>query len=158
MKLLNEVNAIFVKFYSIEFPGYKMTALPGLKKGISGSAIVGYNIGISNAISEEKKKASVEVIKYLTSKEIQKKYVLSGDTISGITSLFHDEDVCSILNCEAYSNIQPLVRKVDPYPFDIIKYNKKYVKYVYDNLFKDITISETLKNIDDITKIYTRYH
>jgi len=82
MKILNEVNAIFVKFYSMKFPNFKMTILPGIKKGISGTSVVGYNIGIADAISEERKKASLEVLKFITSKDIQKKYTITGEIVS----------------------------------------------------------------------------
>jgi len=149
-----EQKAIFVKFYSIPFPNYKMTIIPGIKKGISGSFIVGYNIGISDAITEERKKASLEVVKYLTSKEIQKKYVVLGESISGINSLYYDEEVCAIVNCEAYKNVQPVVRKIDTYPFDNLEYDKKFTNFVYGYLFENKSISETIKGIEDITKIY----
>jgi len=154
MKILNEVNAIFVKFYSMKFPNFKMTILPGIKKGISGTSVVGYNIGIADAISEERKKASLEVLKFITSKDIQKKYTITGEIVSGIPSLYYDNDVCDIVDCAAYKNIQPVVRKKDTYPFDNLEYNKKYTKFVYDYLYENKTISETLKSIEDITKIY----
>jgi len=51
---------------------YKKSILPGNIEGISGSTIGGYNIGINNKISNNRKEKAIEVFKYITSWDIQK--------------------------------------------------------------------------------------
>ena len=81
---------MFVKFYLFSSPliekiksnSYVVSPLPGVKEGISGSIVTGYNVGVNNYISEERKKASIEVINYMASKNFQKKYVKNDIIIS----------------------------------------------------------------------------
>lgn len=86
---LNNGKALFLKFWYLYHPSnYKATALPGNKKGVSGSIVIGNNIGISRYISEESKRASIEVLKFFLSKETQKEYIIKNYLFSGIESLY----------------------------------------------------------------------
>ena len=92
----------------------------------------------------------------MTSREFQKKEVLKGLIISGMTSLYDEDEVCSNINgCELYKEVQPIakpVNKTDNY----IEYSGKFTHYFYDYLFgnKNETAESVLRKIDDITKIY----
>jgi len=62
---------------SLRFPYYK-SILPGIKQGISGFFIDGNNIGIIKNISEDKKEAALELLKFFISKEYQIKICNEG--------------------------------------------------------------------------------
>jgi len=131
-----------------------MSALPGMKEGISGSILSGTNIGIIKNISEDRKEAALEVLKYFTSKEYQKEKFKERVLSTSIDEILNDEEVCKKNGlCELAKSIQ---YTVEP---EFIKeksedYRKRYQKYIYQYLHEDKTIEETLKKINDITAIY----
>jgi len=84
-----------------------VSAIPGWKEGITGSLTGGYNVGICKHIDEHRRKAAAEVVKFITSKEVQKKYVLQRYIYSAINSLYDDEEVCSIIECDIAKNVKP---------------------------------------------------
>ncbi|ORX84437.1 periplasmic binding protein-like II, partial [Anaeromyces robustus] len=157
---LFEKNALFMKFWVffgvLHNDNYVLSILPGMKEGISGSALIGYNIGISKNIQKDKKDAAIKAVEFMTSKGFQKKLVLQEIIISGILSLYDDEEVCSsIKNCEVYKDVQLIakpVNKTDNY----IEYSEKFTNYFYGYLYGNSTETEesVLKKIDDLTKIY----
>jgi len=82
LNLLLEGKALFVKFWTLTYNilntiPYTVSLLPGLNKGVSGSTIAGYNIGIIKDIVPEKKKAAITALMYMTSKEFQKKILFN---------------------------------------------------------------------------------
>eukprot|EP00833_Pecoramyces_ruminatium_P010859 jgi/Orpsp1_1/1184891/evm.model.c7180000091399.1 len=101
LDLLFHEKALFVKFwvYATHFLSddtpYVVSLIPGIKEGISGSIVTGYNIGIDSSINNNKIESAIEVIKFMTSREFQKKLVIKELIISGISSLYEDENVCS---------------------------------------------------------------
>jgi len=111
-KLLNG-KAIFVKYWIVGepflsmpiSPFYELSILPGLKEGISGSTILEYNIGITQHINEQKHKEAIEVVKFITSREYQKKLFMSGFA-SGMTELMDDEEACKVAKCDLLRRIQ----------------------------------------------------
>ncbi|OUM57165.1 hypothetical protein PIROE2DRAFT_17925 [Piromyces sp. E2] len=157
MRVLNG-DALFVKLYYI--PGllndespYRLSPMPGIKKGISGTILVGYNIGIINNINERKIEPAIEVIKYITSRKIQKELALKEIIISGITSLYEEDDVCSkIKYCELYKYPQTIIRP--PNVFDSDNYYEKYTNYFFEFLYKNETAQNALKKMEDLTKFY----
>jgi len=155
-------DAVFVKawtFYGL--PGmenYTISNLPGIKKGISGSALIGYNIGIDSDIPDNKREAAVDAVKIMLSKEFQKIQVMKGAIISGISSLYDDPEVCSnVIGCEIYKTIQPIAKPVNEI-VNYIEYSEKFTSYFYDFLLNGNkngdTVESVLKKINDITKIY----
>lgn len=143
----------------MKFPRNKMNAnyeaslLPGFKEGISGSVLGGVNLGISKYSREEKREEVIKVFKYLTSKQLQKKLVLKHDIVSGIPSVYDDEEICQQINCELYKNVQP-VNRPNSLTNDYNKYSYDFRTLVFDFLYGNATASEIVKKIDDITKIY----
>ncbi|ORX75704.1 periplasmic binding protein-like II [Anaeromyces robustus] len=149
-------NSLFLKFWYMPDidPSYKIALLPGWKEGISGSVIGGDNIGISKYISEKKKDAALIALKYITSKDLQKKNVLERRVLTSIKDLYDDEDVCKTINCSLLKNVQPIVRPTnitDDYDEYSLKYRNIIYKYLYTN---EITISEALDQINDLTRIF----
>jgi len=73
LNLLLEGKALFVKFWTLTYNilnliPYSMSLLPGLNKGVSGSTVAGYNIGITKNIAPEKIDAAITALRYMTSK------------------------------------------------------------------------------------------
>jgi len=144
---------LFYKFSVSESPKYIKSLIPGYKKGISGSSIGGYNIGI-NKFSEVKKRDSIiKTYEFLTSKKVQKDLIMNYGINSGIRSLYDDEEVCKSVDCEIIKNIQ-LFRRPNFFSIDYDTYSQYFRIYIYEFLYGNKTAYEVLKKIDDITKIY----
>jgi len=156
-----EKNALFIKFWTFfglpSMENYVISNLPGIKEGISGSALIGYNIGIDSKVEGDKKEAAIKAVTIMTSREFQKSQVMKGLIISGMSSLYEDEEVCSnVVGCEIYNTIQPIAKPVDKV-VNYIDYSEKFTTYFYDYLFgnkNNETIESVLKKIDDITRLY----
>ena len=152
-------NGLFVKIWNtnLEFipPSFKRSILPGSKNGVSASTIGGYNIGISKYSLPENMKAALVVLTFMTSKEVQRKVVMIGKVLSGITSLYDEKEICDIMDCELLKNLQfinrPTSKSNDYYNYSENFRNNLY-KYLYGN--GNVTAAEVLKETDDITRIY----
>jgi len=156
-KLING-KSIFIKYWLIGDPllsilPYKISILPGLKEGISGTMISIDSIGIKKNIEKEKKDAALEVFKYYTSKEYQKKLFKNRICLTSVIELLNDEEVCKNQLCDIVKESQftgePRFIKERPE-----NYRKKYKNYIYQFLYENKTVEETQKEIIDMTKIY----
>jgi len=151
-------KALFVKFYYIpgfmyEGSPYVISTMPGIKKGISGAIQVGYNFGIIGNIDKKKLQPAIEAIKFMTSRDIQKELALKELIVSGITSLYEEDDVCSnIKSCDFYKNAQMIMKPDNVFRAD--DFNEKYTSYFYDFLYRDAPASVVLKKMEDLTKVY----
>ncbi|OUM69285.1 hypothetical protein PIROE2DRAFT_2782 [Piromyces sp. E2] len=142
------------KVGNLDEVSYKFAPLPGKKSGISGSCIGGSNIALNRYISEEKKKAAVEVYKYLFSYEFQKRLIIDLDRRSAIHSLYSDAEVCNVINCTMYSNIQGIVRPSSSSP-NYEEFSSKFSSYIKDYIIDGKrTAEETLTLIDNIQRIH----
>ena len=61
--LLSSAKAIFLKLVSLNYSflnmiPYTMTNMPGIKEGVSGTTVVGYNLGIDGNIPKKKIESS----------------------------------------------------------------------------------------------------
>ena len=150
-------NALFIKYYYGQaLPIYKPIALPGRKEGVSGSVIVPTNLGVNNYIDEERKKAAIEFMKFVSLKETQKKYIINNHFFSAVMELYDDEEVCSVSDCDVIKNAYPFsFMDYDPNFFGSDSYNEKYQTNILDYIFNDKPLSEVIRKIEDITKIHT---
>ncbi|ORX79715.1 periplasmic binding protein-like II [Anaeromyces robustus] len=133
-------NALFLKFWYTQGwnPSYEVVPLMGNIEGVSGSSVGGVNIAINKYISEERQKNAAKVVEFLTSKDIQKKLSIVQKKISGIVSLYNDEDVCKAINCELIKSIQPIPRPIS----------------TLDD-YENVSAEETAYKINNIIKIYS---
>jgi len=152
-------SSIFTSFWiypvvASTLKNIKMSAMPGREEGISGSTIVGFNIGISKKIDPSHLEKTITVLKYMISKETQKKYLKNFLINTAIFTLYDDEDVCTTVDCEFFKSLQPIARpgsKVDNYH----QYSRRFRNYVFDYLYGNETEPlNVLEKIDDITKIH----
>lgn len=133
---------------------YEVTTLPGGKEGISTSCLGGYNIGISSYSSNAKRNAAIKILKFLTSKEIQKQYSMEYKVYSGISSLYEDKEVCSVFDCELYKSFQPVPRPTkDNENYD--KYSLNFRNYIYEYIFGNKSAKEALENVLNLRKVYS---
>jgi len=133
---LQSNNFLFLKYWYMPGVPVKSTLMPGKKEGISGAIIGGYNIGINVYSKIEKKEKAIEAIKYLVSKDIQRKYIANADFFSPIPSLYDEEEVCKKVDCNHYKSVQLIgrpINKMDNYD----AYTDKVKEYVSEYLFGD---------------------
>jgi len=130
-----------------------MSPLPGYIDGVSAGIIAGYNLGIDGSISSEKLKIAVEAVKYLSSKEIQRKYFLVDNLFSGITSLYDDPEICENIDCETCKKIQFINRPSSSF-FQFSNYIKRIEENVYQYLFGNETVERALEKVEDLTRIH----
>ena len=147
---------LFIRFSSTMYiPLFSISALPGHKEGVSGSIIIPNNIAINKYITEERKKASAEFLKFVASKEVQKKYIIPNYFSTANMELYNDEDVCGMTNCDLIKDIYPFsVVTADEKTFGDDLYHVKYRNLMFEYLYNDKPLDEVLKKIDDITRIY----
>ena len=146
---------IFARYFYVNYDDYYyVSPLPGEKEGISASSIGGFNMIINEFISEEKKIAAGKIIDYLLSKEIQKKYAIKFNKRSAMDELYYDEDLCNKINCEFEKSMQ-LVARPTHLLSDYDKYSLKFRTYLYDFLYNNATVKDTIQKINDIAIINT---
>jgi len=156
--LLFQKKAIFTKLYTLpsyfvnSIP-YSVSPLPGYKEGVSTGILTGYNIGVDGNIPKEKIQAAITAIKFLTSKDTQKKYFMMQNVITSIPSLYDDNELCQMVDCEFFKNIQFTVRPTSKY----YGYTDLYLRIernIYDYLYGDEKVENVVKNVEDLTKIH----
>jgi len=152
----NGKNFLFIRFfYMLHVSKYKATALPGKKKGVSGTFIKSMNIAIGKNISEERKEAAAEYLKFVALKDTHRKYIINGHLFSPITDLYDEEEVCSVIECEVVKDSLPYTfENNDEDKFGNDNYITKFRDYLFDYIYKDKPLDEVIKKIDDMTKKY----
>jgi len=159
IKRLKEGSAIFLKYWNIDeeptFYPYLKKKLPGLRTGASSSVIGGNNVGISIFSNKRKSNSVASVLKYITSRDIQKKHVMNYAMHSGIPSIYKDEDVKEKMKGRISDNLQYIGRPIFKRK-NYDKYSQHYRRILYDYLYerKDISITETLHQLNDLSKIF----
>jgi len=153
MRLFGD-QSLFIKYWNTDaIPIYAKSNLPGKEEGISGSCIGGFNIAASIYSSEEKQIAAVEFIKYVTSKAVQKEFVMDYNYLTGISSIYDDQEVCEKVDCELYKTAQPVARPTKENE-DYDEYSRDFKNSVYEFFYGDHSALESLQKAEDLTKIY----
>jgi len=139
----------------LHIPLYKATALPGKKEGVSGTYVKSMNIAIGKNISEEKKEAAAEFLKFVASKDTHKKYIINNHLYSAITELYDEEEVCNVIECEVVKDALPFtIENNDEDRFGNDNYIEKFRDYLFDYIYNDKPLNEAIKKIEDMTKKY----
>jgi len=148
-------NYLFLKYWNMNGMPMKTTLLPGRKEGMSGSVIGGYNIGISKYSDIKKRNQVIEAFKFITSRDIQKKYYAMENYLASIPDLYEDPEVCGKVDCNYYKSIQLIGRPINTMK-NYNSYTGKFVKYAYEYIYGDSSVKaiDVLKKIEDITKFY----
>jgi len=149
-------NILFAKYWNLgNISGYKKTVMPGKRNGVNGSCLSAFNVGISRYISDKQKKAAAEVLKYITSEEVQKNIIIEKfDLYSGMSHLYDDQELCSTHDCQTAKEIQGVCRPSSD-TNDYSYFIKKLIYYLDDVLYNDDTnVNESLMDIDNIAKIF----
>jgi len=156
--LLFQHKAIFTKLYTlpsyfVNMVPYLVSPLPGYKEGISTGILTGYNIGVDGNIPKKKIQAAITAVKFLTSKDIQKKYFMMQNVITSIPSLYDDEELCQMIDCGFYKNIQFTVRPTSKY-YGYTDLYLRIERYIYSHLYGNETAENVVKRVDNLTKIH----
>eukprot|EP00833_Pecoramyces_ruminatium_P017269 jgi/Orpsp1_1/1191301/evm.model.d7180000084792.1 len=146
---------LFLKYWYNEsmLPNFIKTILVGNKEGVSGSCIDGFNVGINSYINDQRKKIAAELLKLMTSKEVQKKLLMNKQSLTALDELYEDVEVCEVINCDLIKKIQPIERPATLVS-DYDSYSFHFRMYLEEFLYGDETASKTLNRINDITRIY----
>jgi len=153
-RILNK-KAIFIKYWDNALKNivFKKTPLVGNIEGISASNLGGSNIGINKFITDERQKDSAEVLKFITSYEVQKYLVMNYKACSGINSLYDDKEVCEVYDCDLAKSIQ-FISRPSSITNNYDEYSKYFRQYLYEFLYENEDVEWVLEKIDDIVKIY----
>ncbi|KAG4087594.1 periplasmic binding protein-like II [Neocallimastix lanati (nom. inval.)] len=150
-KKIEDGNFLFLKTWSTK-NNYATSILPGVKEGISGSILGGHNLGINKYSKKEKRAETIKALEYLTSREMHIKYLIKNNKYSPIISLYDDEEVCQIVDCNFFKSIQLIERPANIYK-NYNKYSELFRKYTYEYIFENkMTAEETIKSIYELTK------
>jgi len=157
LSLLTGEDFLFLRYFYIPHnPKFRGSIIPGRKEGVSGSILIPNNLAINKYISDDRKQAAGEFLRFLARKESQKEYIIKSSWFSANMELYDDADVCRIIECDIIKNSFPLsFMNNDEKYFGNDEYHKKYREYMYDYLFHNKSLPDVLKKIEDITKIYT---
>lgn len=149
-------QAIFLKFYYIgPVPFYTASSIPGKNENVSGSSASASNLLVNRYISKERQEAAVDFIKFVTSTEIQKEYVLKGSMISPVNELYYDEEICKLVDCLVPLRAQPYSWEVnEELYYDKTVYANKLKQYAYDYIYRDEDIDVVFKKMNDLSKLY----
>jgi len=149
---------LFSRFFFSFYDPNTLTpsALPGAKEGVSGTIVIPNNIAVNRYIDDDRKEAAIEFIKFVGSKDIQKRFIINNYMYSADMELYKDEEVCSVLNCDIIK---------DSYPFSFMSndvkffcddnYHIKYRSKIFDYLYDNKPIDKVLKELDDETRVYS---
>jgi len=144
---------IFMKYWYLPSRNYAKTILPGHKKGISGTTIGGYNIGIGGYLNEERRKAAITAFQYITSEEVQKKFIMERGLFSGILRLYEDKDVCQVIDCNFFKSFQPIARPTY-ITNDYNTYSEKFRNSIYNYLYENGELNHSIQDIINLSKFY----
>ncbi|OUM58126.1 hypothetical protein PIROE2DRAFT_16688 [Piromyces sp. E2] len=132
---------------------YTISLLPGRTEDVNASILGGFNININKNISNERIRAAIEVIKYLSSERFQKEIIIKQlNFFSFVKKLYDDKETCQYVNCNIMKEIQFYVR-----PSSTIRnenFSDRAVKLFHRFLDGEKTAEEVLNEIEDIIKIY----
>ncbi|ORX80129.1 periplasmic binding protein-like II [Anaeromyces robustus] len=155
-KLYQEPSSfVFLKYWHTQVfnPMIKISPLPGIREGISGSTIGGYNLAISKYSASKKRSAVVNAFKYITSKDLQRKLVIEKQVFSLINSLYDEKEVCEKVDCDFYKSIQ-LIPRPTTVTDDYSTYSEQFRNKIYEYLFGEKSAYQVLSELENITKIY----
>jgi len=90
----------------------------------------------------------------MTSKEVQKKFIMERGLFSSILSLYEDNEVCEKIDCEFYKSFQPIARPTS-FTNDYNHYSETFRNHIYDYLYGDKDAKKVLKEINNISKTHS---
>ncbi|KAG4083812.1 periplasmic binding protein-like II [Neocallimastix lanati (nom. inval.)] len=152
-KLNEDKNFLFLKFWYLHNKNYTIIPLPGIKEGISGSVLGGHNLGISIYSDSNIRDYLIKVFMFITSKNMQRKYMVKRGFYSPISSLYDEDEVCKEVNCEFFKSIQLIARPTNKIK-DYDLYSSKFRNYIYDYLYGDKKAEDVLKIVNEITQTH----
>ncbi len=146
-------DALFLRyFYFRHNPTFNATALPGNKENVSGGVVIPFSLGICKYISEERKKAAAEFLKFVSLKETQKKIIIDNYMFSGITEFYDEEEVCSKVACNVIKDSYPFsFMNYEEHLFADDNYHVKYREKLFEYLFNNRSLDDVLNDVAEFS-------
>ncbi|ORX76991.1 hypothetical protein BCR32DRAFT_270938, partial [Anaeromyces robustus] len=114
----------------------------------------GINIGINNYIDKEKKLEAIKVLEFLLSKEEQKKLIMNQKVFSGMNELYYDDEVCSVISCDVFRNIQLFPQYNQEGKENIDEYPTNFENNIFEFLNGNKTTVDVLDKVNDLTLLH----
>jgi len=146
--LLLSGKAIFLNYWNVDNNSiYEKSVSPGFEENVFSSYVRDINIALSKYANEESINGATMIIKFLTSKEIQKQIIINYHIYSELLSLYDDEEVCSVVNCDYYKNLQPItIPPIQNYGNFSHYVKENFNKYLNGELMADELLNEFTLN------------
>ncbi|ORX78790.1 periplasmic binding protein-like II [Anaeromyces robustus] len=164
LNTISSGNALFARTwqldtnYSTNSDIVKLSFIPGDQDGVSGSAIRTIGISISKYINNEKKKVAIDIIKFFTSYDIQKKITINYNRLSGIMSLYDEKDknneICQKVNCYLINRLQIIDIQSIIYVTNFSSLSSKFKEYLFNYLNDTISIQNVQSKLSDLISIH----
>ena len=104
-----------------------------------------YNIGIPNTIDNKKLSAAIIAMKYIISKDLHREAVYNQLTVPFMPSLYDDEELCKVINCEMFKNLQLVGRHEVKDLHDVDSYTEKLREYFFEFIYGNKNALDVLK-------------
>jgi len=157
LKLFNPNTTLFMSFSYFQHDKdlFMATTLPGNNENVTGTVINTTNFGINKYISDKRKKASAEFLKFVAMKETQEEFVIKEQFLAGNMEAYKNRDkVCQLIECDIADKIQSFSYfNNDKRFFGDDDYFPQY-QGLLEYIFGDEPITYVLQRLEDYTKIY----
>lgn len=152
-------QVLFIKFYMGSYPpNYEPSIVPGRKEGVAGTLPASFVISLNRYIdNDETIEAALNVLKFFTSKDTQREFILKKNVLSAMKSLYYDPEICANFKCEVFLNSKPFTKLATSYrKFNYEKYwySERVRGYIADYLSNNATLDSVMKNIINLSKTY----
>jgi len=157
-KIFEGENFLFINNWYMDIMGPNFTFSPGKTEDVSGSVTGGYSVGINKYVNNTKIEAAAKFVQFVTSREKQKDIVMSKKVFSAIPELYDDKDVCQVVDCEKFKNIQLISRPAQMKDYSSFSetFRKSISEFLYGSKASTDALKEISKKMDDSTSSFIK--
>ncbi|OUM63295.1 hypothetical protein PIROE2DRAFT_61368 [Piromyces sp. E2] len=130
----------------VKFP-FGMARLPGRKVGLSAATLGGWNLGVSKYSNNPL--LAAKIVEFLTGEYSQKQRALKFSLLPSIKYLYSDKDVCNVIMCDVYKNIQAINRPSNEENY--LDLSQVIYETIHKALENTISAEEAIKTIKKYT-------
>ncbi|ORX79594.1 hypothetical protein BCR32DRAFT_294346 [Anaeromyces robustus] len=128
---------------------FGVSKLPGRIAGLSAATLGGWNLGVSKYSNNPL--LSAKVVEFLTGKYTQKQRALKFSLLPTIKELYYDKDVCNVIMCELYKDIQAINRPSNEENY--LDYSEVIYTTIHKALENTMTADEAIRTIKKYTNV-----
>ncbi|ORX56614.1 periplasmic binding protein-like II, partial [Piromyces finnis] len=139
----------------VKFP-FGMARLPGRKVGLSAATLGGWNLGVSKYSNNPF--IAARVVEFLTGEYSQKQRALKFSVLPTITNLYSDKDICNVIMCEIYKDIQAINRPSNEENYlDLSQVIYETIHKALENTISAEDAIKTIKKYTNTEYIHSNY-